>query len=249
MSPNLVRLSEPGTTAVYLFPFAGASASSYWSWAELLPPGFEVSAVQLPGRQDRWQDPPYQQFADLVDDLADDIAAAAAGRPTVLVGHSMGAAIGYEVARQLQARAVATPALLAVSAAIAPHVAHDNMAVRQLSDPELIELAGQGGWLPTTVLQTPELLELVLPMLRADLELIDDYRYIPGLRLTCPISVLGGRQDPLVPTAALESWRELTEHRATVRTFDGGHHYLWDHEHEVASALLADLAAAEGTPR
>ncbi|MEU2421213.1 alpha/beta fold hydrolase [Streptomyces sp. NPDC007851] len=241
MSRNLVRLTAPGKTAVFLLPFAGASASSYWSWAELLPAGFEVSAVQLPGRQDRWEEAPYEQFDQVVDDLTTEVAAVVDGRDFVLVGHSLGAAIGFEVAHELRARSLPAPALLVISSATAPQVDHEVSAEDRLSDDELIAKTKEGGRLPSVILDNPELLELVLPSLRADLRLVGTYKYVPREPLGCPMSIFGGRQDPLVPVSGLEPWRELTSNRASLRTYDGDHFYLWEHEQEVAAALLADM--------
>lgn len=241
MTGNLVPLTGPGRTLVCLLPYAGGSASSYWAWADLFPADVAVTAVQLPGRQDRWQEIPYTDFGTLARDLTDEITDAAAGNPCVLMGHSLGAAIGYEVAREMQARRAPAPALLVVSAAPAPFVDADSVAADQLSDTELIERTRELGLLPAQVLDSDELLELVLEALRADMALADSYRYVPGAPLSCPVSVFGGRQDPLVPEAALNSWTSLTSNRTVVRVYDGDHFYLWGREREVASAILADL--------
>lgn len=240
MTGNLVPLTDSGRTLVCLFPYAGGSASSYWSWANLFPTDVAVSAVQLPGRQDRWQEAPYTDFAALASDLADEITDVATGNPCVLVGHSLGAAIGYEVARKMHARR-AGPALLAVSAAPAPNVTTDCVPADQMSDEELIEETRASGGLPAQVFDSEELLELVLEAFRADMVLADSYRYVPGAPLSCPVSVFGGRQDPLVPDTALNSWTTLTSNRAVIRVYDGDHFYLWGREREVASAILSDL--------
>lgn len=242
MTRNLVCLTEPGRTLVCMLPFAGGSASSYWPWSSLLPTDVQVSAVHLPGRQDRWHETPYQDFGILVSDLADEIAEAAAGGPYVLVGHSLGATLAYEVARELRRRSAPDPVLLVISAAVAPQIDHDPIGAERLSDDELMEQTRQTGRLPAQITENTELLELVLPALRADLALVDSYRYLPGEPLSCPISVFGGRQDPQVPVTALDPWRALTSNRTTVRVFDGDHFYLWGREDEVAQAILGDLA-------
>jgi surfactin synthase thioesterase subunit len=238
---SLVPLTDPGRTLVCLLPYAGGSASSYWSWANLFPGDVAVSAVQLPGRQDRWQEAPYTDFRTLAADLADEIADAAAGNPYVLVGHSLGATIGYEVAREMRARRASGPALLVASAAPAPQATADSAAADQLSDAELIEEMRATGQLPAQLLDNEELLELVLEALRADLALADSYRYVPGAPLSCPVSVFGGRQDPLVPAAALSSWASTTSNQTVVRVYDGDHFYLWGREREVVSSILSDL--------
>jgi surfactin synthase thioesterase subunit len=241
MTRNLVPLTESGRTLVCLFPYAGGSASSYRPLAEVFPSDVAVSAVQLPGRQDRWQEIPYTDFATLVSDLADEIADAATSIPHVLVGHSLGAAVAYEVAREMRARRAREPALLVVSGASAPDAIVDSIAAEQLSDEELIEESREWVHLPPQVRDSDELLELVLDALRVDLALADSYRFVPSAPLSCPISVFGGRADPLVPEAALGSWSSLTSNRTVIRVYDGDHFYLWGREREVASAMLSDL--------
>ena len=235
---NLVSLKESGDLLVCLFPYAGGSASSYRPLAESFGPDVAVSAVQLPGRQNRWQEAPYTDFATVVADLAGELAEAAT-RPLVLMGHSMGATLAHEVARTL--RHVREPALLVVSGACAPGTIVDSVGAERFSDDELIEESREWVHLPPQVRANPELLELVLDALRADLALADAYRHVPGTPLSCPISVFGGRADPLVPEAALASWTSMTSGRTVVRVYDGDHFFLWGREPEVVSALLSDL--------
>jgi surfactin synthase thioesterase subunit len=243
---NLVPLKESGDLLVCLFPYAGGSASSYRTLAELFGPDVAVSAAQLPGRQDRWQEAPYTDFATVVTDLADELADATT-KPYVLMGHSMGATVAHEVARELRARHAREPDLLVVSGAAAPGAVVDRVAAERFSDAELIEESREWVHLPPQVRENEELLELVLDALRADLALADSYRHVPGPPLTCPISVFGGRADPLVPEAALASWTSLTSGRAVVRVYDGDHFFLWGREPEVVSALLSDLRSGVTT--
>jgi surfactin synthase thioesterase subunit len=177
----------------------------------------------------------------LVVDLADELADAATTKPYVLMGHSMGASVAHEVARELRARHAREPALLVVSGAAAPGAIAEPVGAERFSDEELIEESREWVHLPPQVRANPELLELVLDALRADLALADSYRHVAGPPLSCPISVFGGRADPLVPETVLSSWTTRTLHRTVVHVYDGDHFFLWGREPEVVSAMLADL--------
>jgi surfactin synthase thioesterase subunit len=153
----------------------------------------------------------------------------------------MGATIAFEIARELRRRGVPGPALLGVSAMSAPQLEQEPRPVSRLSDAELLDATRQGGGLPEEILQHEELLQLVLPTLRADLELIDAYAYVSEEPLTCPIRVFGANRDPLVQPSTLDAWSGTTTGRTTVRICPGDHFFLWEHGDEIVSALVSEF--------
>jgi medium-chain acyl-[acyl-carrier-protein] hydrolase len=240
--PLLVPLSGAGALTAFLFPFAGGSASAFRPWAEHFGAAFSVRAAQLPGRQNRAWDAPFERMADLAATLADEITATRGD--FVFFGHSMGALTAFEVARELRRRRARLPALLGVSATPSPDVRGQAPPVASLSDDDLAESSRAGGGLPAEVMASEELLELVLPALRADLSLMDAYEYRPEPPLPVPLSIFGGLDDAMVAPDDLAAWRAQTTGRATVRMHPGGHFYLWEHGAAVVGQLLDDLEHA-----
>ncbi|ONH23414.1 thioesterase II family protein [Pseudofrankia asymbiotica] len=240
-SSTWLRVFAPanaGSPLLVCFPHAGGSAGVYRPLALALAPDVEVVAVQYPGRQDRRDEPPAGDLRALADGVADALGAQA--RPFALFGHSMGAIVGYETAVRIAANSLPRPVRLFVSGRAAPEpdgrqtVPADDMALLR----EIRRLGGTVG----AVLDDPELRELALPALRADYAALGRYSPLPAPRLTMPITVLRGHDDPLVTAPEAEAWRTRTVAGSDTRVFPGGHFYLNDNMPGVAALVRGRLA-------
>jgi medium-chain acyl-[acyl-carrier-protein] hydrolase len=229
------RFRSPNATrSLYCFPFAGGSASYYASWAPCFTGAIELVPVALPGREARIAEPGPASIGELADDLAELIAAAPS--KTLLFGHSMGAIIAFEVARRLQGLR-RPPEYLFVSGRPAPPISRPESVVSTLPRTELIGVLRGYGSAPEEFLGNDELLDLLLPMIRADFALIERYRYVPGPRLACPILGWCGDSDPDVTPAAMAGWKHETTGTYRLIRRTGGHFFLNDHHEHVAAAI------------
>jgi medium-chain acyl-[acyl-carrier-protein] hydrolase len=247
LTRSWLRRFTPRPTAcyrIYCLPFAGGAASAYRTWASAVPADCELVSVQLPGREDRYTEPPLSELGVLERLLADIIERDAAGRPYALFGHSMGALLSYGTAREMRARS-APPRLLAVSGRRPPHVVGSAPVLSQLGDAELIEALLAAGGIPPELADERDLLEYALPMLRADLSSSEGYTHAPGALLDFPIAVFAGRDDAMAPPADLAAWGDLTTAGASVREFPGGHFYLWQHSAEILRDVVTALRCGE----
>jgi medium-chain acyl-[acyl-carrier-protein] hydrolase len=235
------RPRPEATARLYGFPHAGAGAPAYRAWAGLLPAAVELRAVQPPGRQDRIREPAFTDLPGLVAALADALGPELGELPFAFFGHSMGALVAFELARELRRRGGPLPVLLGVSAWRGPQVPRALPPVSDLPDPELVAHVRRLGGMPEPVLEEPELLASVLPTLRADYRLCEGYRYRPSAPLDRPISVFGATADPLAGPAELEAWAAQTTRPLSVRVFPGRHFYLLDRLAEVVGAYASDL--------
>lgn len=232
------RVRDP-VARVVCFPHAGGGARFFRSWCAGLPPGVELCAVQYPGREDRIREP----CATDLSQIADAVAAELLARhrvPTVLFGHSLGAAAAYETALRLR-RAGETPGALAVSGRAAPH--DPGRMLHRTSDDELWDDVCRSGGTSEEVLRSAEMRELMLPVLRADYRLSE--RYLPGAArpLDCPVLACNGDRDPEVDPDSLPGWQAVAARPLRYRTFPGGHFYLVDQRPGVVAAVL-DLVSA-----
>jgi surfactin synthase thioesterase subunit len=229
------RTRRPAAAArLYCFPHAGGAPGEYAFWGDELASA-EVHANQLPGRGGRLDEPPLTTLSAARDAV---VAGVGFAPPFVLFGHSLGAVLAFEVARVLEARG-AGPACVVVSAARAPHVASPLAPISQLGDAALIEhLAGGPDSAIRDVLDDPELHELVLPALRADLALAETYRFAGGPPLGCPLVAFGGTGDDVTP-GELAAWERHTTAAFALQLFDGDHFYT----RSARGAVLARLDA------
>jgi non-heme Fe2+,alpha-ketoglutarate-dependent halogenase len=226
----------PEPWVLFCFPFAGGAAGAYRPLARYLPADVELCSGQLPGRQDLARRPSFRDLREAVAALADEVEERAAPR-FAFFGHSMGAVLAFEVARELRRRGSPGPGVLGVSAAAAPQL-RERARVAELAGDSAGELLALGG-IPGQMLRRPELAELHMRTLRADVRLLRHYRYRHERALDVALAVFGGATDPLVPLHALAGWRELvTERGRNVRVFAGGHFFLWGAAERVMATLV-----------
>ena len=234
-------------------PHAGGAASFFRSWAHRLPPSVELLAVQYPGREDRLLEPHLDEMERLADAVADAVAPVL-DRPAALFGHSMGAAVAYEVAQRLEERLDRPLAHLFVSG----HVAPDSLRTRSVhlaSDDVLWDEVRRLNGTNKDVLAQRELRSLVLPYLRSDYRVSETYRPGPPRPLRCPVTVLLGDRDPEVTVDEAAGWSKVTTGACELLVFPGGDHfYLVPEQAATIAALVrrldlpAPLALAHSLP-
>ncbi|MFH8476669.1 thioesterase II family protein [Streptomyces sp. NPDC018000] len=235
--------SGDARTRLVCFPHAGGAATYYHPVSAALKPGIEVLAVQYPGRQDRRKEPVVRS----VEELARQATAAIrpwADRPLAFFGHSMGALVAFEVARQL-ADEGAPPLSVIVSGRRSPTSFRDENVHRRDDQGIVAEMARLGGSDPR-MFEDPEMRALLLPVIRADYEAVETYRYRPGPALPCPVLALLGESDPVASAEEARGWAEHTSGGFELRTFSGGHFYLNDHAAAVTGAVRDHIASLTG---
>jgi pyochelin biosynthetic protein PchC len=236
------RQAKPETRLV-CFPHAGGSASFFNDWGDLLPPGAELFAVRYPGREDRILDP----LADTMEDIADPVARACSelggGIPLLFFGHSMGAAIAYEVAQRLGPLMAAGPAGLFVSGYPGPGYDESRRDLAALSDGELVEDMHVLGGTNPTVLGNPELRQLFLPVVRADYRIITGHRITVKRAIEAPVVAYYGDQDEDMDEQSTAAWSTVTNSSFTARRFTGGHFYLIEHAKDLIADLFSHLSS------
>ncbi|WP_016699616.1 thioesterase II family protein [Actinoalloteichus spitiensis] len=234
--------SDDGALPVFCLPQAGAGASTYRSWPAPLGPGLRVRPVQLPGRENLFSRPMPSDAAELVRTLRAELADEL-DRPHVLFGHSMGGFLAAELAAAAQRDGTRPPDLLVVSGWSEPSgrtPLTDRPDLAGLPDEEVLRT-----WLPPgpatdVVVNTPELREIVLEVLRADLRLCAAYRPSFDL-LRVPVLAVGGEDDPLCPVDGLRAWARRTAVRCRVRVWPGGHPVTEERVAAIGDAIRAEL--------
>ncbi|HVW29990.1 MAG TPA: alpha/beta fold hydrolase [Polyangiaceae bacterium] len=229
---------------LFCIPYAGGSAAVYRSWAEAMPRWLELQPLHLPGRGRRIGVPPVARWSSLIDLLVDDVAPMVK-EPFGIFGHSMGALIGFELAHALRERLGVEPRWLGVSACVAPaRRAYDDTWLTASRERVIEQLRSFGGT-PDVVLKEPELLDLLLPALRADFHLCGTYRRRDREPLEAKVLVLGGSADELSnPRENLMAWARETSGPFELKIFDGDHFFVEASRGDVVGAVAASFADA-----
>lgn len=227
---------------IVAIPWAGGGVATFRGWGRLLPPDVLLQTVRLPGRESRLRELPFTEMDGLVAALAPSVAEGMAV-PTVVFGYSLGALIGYELTVRLQALGC-PPVLLAAGGVGGPHVPRPGPPLSELGDDDLVSALEKLQGAPDPVLQQPELRALLLPVVRADLVLLDRYRASPRTRLAVPVATFRGEDDPELTTPGMAAWADVTVGAVTHHSYPGGHFFLAGNPGELVGDLLAELADA-----
>lgn len=225
---------------LFCFAHAGGGPSAFRPWRAPLAPEIAVRRVLLPGRESRLEEPPFRHITELIGPLCAALEPYL-DRPYALFGHSMGAVVAYEVARRFSGPARTAPTCLIVSGRRAPGRVPGQPRLSALPDDQFVAEVGRLNGIPPEVLGEPGLLDMLLPALRADFELAETYRPLPGGRLDCPVVAYLGTDDPEVDYAGVLRWREVTTGQFAVRVFRGDHFYLKGGRPDVLNAVRDDL--------
>ncbi|WP_237907673.1 thioesterase II family protein [Azospirillum brasilense] len=217
------------------FPYAGAGAAVFRDWASAVDSDTELLAVRLPGRESRIGEPPLHRVEDAVPALMAALAPLD-DRPLILFGHSLGATLAYATARALVARGH-PPAVLAVSGRRAPHLASRRPPVQGLDDAAFLSRLAALGGTPPEVLACDDLMELMLPMLRADFAMSDAFLEPGPPPLPVPILAFAGAEDEEATEAEVAGWERLAGAGFSLRTLPGGHFFL----HEQRASIVRYL--------
>ncbi|MDO8310380.1 MAG: alpha/beta fold hydrolase [Sideroxyarcus sp.] len=239
-SPWLVRQVAPTCRLrLYCFCYAGGSASAFANWQADLDPSIEVVAVELPGRGRRFGEPPTTSLK-FVSETVGRLIAAEGDIPFAFFGHSLGALIAFEVTRFLQQNHLPMPQELMVSGASAPQYRR-KMHLHLLDDDTLIDELRKYNGTPPAVLEHRELMELLLPMIRADFSIAGEYEYVSAPVLNLPLTVLMGREDDNADGNFVDGWKKETSGECHIAWFEGGHFFIHSQRAAVLECIKSRL--------
>jgi medium-chain acyl-[acyl-carrier-protein] hydrolase len=237
-----------GDVRLFCFHHAGGTASMYREWPQRLPESIEPVAVQLPGRADRFREPPFDTMAPLVDALIE-VLGPMLEQPFACYGLSMGARVSWALTHALRERTMPTPSALYLASAAAPSWAEGrfNRGARKDDDGLLGYLRDMGGT-PAELFSEPELLAHLLPTLRADLTLVDTFRFRPSAPLDVPIRAFAGIDDVEGSPERMSRWRDETSGRFELDVVPGGHFFDAAGELQVIQTITDDLLRELAAP-
>lgn len=241
-------MKEPGRSAEHenqttllCVPFAGAGASFYHPWRELAADRWRMMPIELPGRERRLLETPYHNVIEAAKNEVDGIVASLGeGARVVLFGHSVGAVVAYELVHLLSTRDVHVERLV-VSGVTGPWTQRETRATG-LPDEEFLARIEEFAGTRHEALDHPEMREMILPVLRADCEMHENYVPSTDEPVSVPISSLRGDRDGLVSAEQAQEWQNATTGEFTYVELPGDHMYLVDGARDILDHIEAQSA-------
>lgn len=223
---------------LFCLPYAGGGASLYRDWQALMPAGVEICRLQFPAREERISEPPQTSIYTLVDNIVRAIRPLL-DKPFVIFGHSMGGIVSHRLAYCLQLLGK-IPQHVFIAAVRPPHIAHPK-PIHQLNDSDFKESLLARERTSREILDSDELMTLLMPMLRADFALAETYKVSASARLHADLTVLCGLQDDTANHDVMQQWQALTTGHFDLIDFNGGHFFVQTDQNAVLNLLKHKL--------
>jgi medium-chain acyl-[acyl-carrier-protein] hydrolase len=238
-----LRAAPNAETRLFLFPYAGGGSAVFGKWPANLPGNVEAWIAHYPGRGSRHNESLIKELGQLAGKLSQAIRPFL-DKPFALFGHSMGGLVAVELTRQLRKNNLPQPTTLFVSGCGAPHLPDPHPAIHTLPDAEFLKALQAFNGVPAEAMNSPELMELLLPIVRADFEAVESYAYDSNEPpFDCPIIAFGGLDDPRVSKERIEGWALHTNSNYKSQYLPGDHFFITTARDAVISSIFSQVTA------
>ncbi len=218
------------------FPYAGGSANIFRSWGSYLTDEVELVAVQLPGRGRRLMEPPHSDMKQIVDELIR-YSEQVTDLPLVIFGHSLGGCVAFEFMKHLDNQRHTCPKLFICSASRPPQLPSSIRNIKNMSDKTFIDLVRSMESTPKEILGCEEMMALLLPMLKADFTISEQYRNRDNRKFSVSCMVLIGSSDRNLSKDNASLWNEYFHSKPKLVEIQGGHFFIHSSEKELLTVI------------
>lgn len=236
-----IRISDDSSIDLFCFPYAGSGASIFYSWANYLNPKINIYGFQAPGKEDRISEDLIIDLNTLIQNAVKELKQII-NKPFVLFGHSMGSVLAFEIAKTLELENI-TPELVILSGRPPPRFGLRMNPISHLGDKELIAELHKLEGTDTRILENDELMELLLPIIRADFRISEAYKSSASLKINSPMIAIGSEEDPWLNKAEFKEWKDYSNSTTKIQFFPGGHFYLREHLDLLTTFLNTEILA------
>jgi surfactin synthase thioesterase subunit len=228
-------------TTIIALPFAGGNKYSFRDLKKYLDQEFDLVTLELPGRGDRFDEALLSDIHQMVEDLYTQILPFI-NNSYVLYAHSMGGILGNLLIRKLAGENKNLPLHFLASGCKGPINNPNRRKLAHLNDGKLAQALQKLGGLPPAVLEIQELLELFLPIIRADIRALEEYDYQQQSPYNVPVTAMAGLSEE-IDESALSDWQLETTQPLRMRWFEGNHFFILDHLDSIADLLMQSSCA------
>ncbi|NOJ72890.1 thioesterase [Paenibacillus alvei] len=232
---------------LFCIPFSGGSAEVYRKWSKSLHSDIQLFPVELPGRGKRIFEP----LLDDIDTIVKDITATIAGNVAsnddyAIYGHSLGSLLAFETYYKLIENGVHKPQHIFFSGRNAPQNKHSRTSIHRLPDEQFLHAVMNYGGNTHEIIENQELLDLFLPILRADFKISETYCHQEKTdKIACDITIINGRNDHSASMYDMSEWSYYAGRAATFHTVDGGHFFITENYEPVVDIIKQTLTISD----
>lgn len=228
---------------LFCFHYGGGSASAFRQWSKDLIHGVELVAIQLPGREERFNEPLLSNISQVVDNLCWNFYNYL-DKPFIFFGHSIGSLIAFEFARALHKKGMLQPKHLIVSGFKAPQVSFKKQSIHNLPNEKFITELKKYNGIPDYIIDNKELISIFIPTIRADFCIFETYKYTNEEPLISHITALGGVNDDTFNRNDLLGWKEQTKSSFNCHLLPGNHFFI-NSSYEEVIKIINDILESE----
>lgn len=221
---------------LFCFHHSGGGASSYFSWVSHLSSKIEMVAIQLPGRENRFNEPLNSNIYEIVDCLGEDFFCYK-DKPFFVFGHSLGALLGFEFIKSIINKYLIYPEIFIVSAAKPPHLPSNAKTFADLDDISLKEKIKIYNGIDANILNNKDLLEIFLPIIKNDFNIYKNYNFLFSKQLPCDILAFLGDQDHTISREESIQWAKYTTGKFQLLSFPGNHFFIKENQSLILNII------------
>ncbi|TKI55058.1 thioesterase [Brevibacillus antibioticus] len=226
---------------LFAIPYAGSSANFYLKWKRALLPEVEIVPLELPGRGSKIKERPFTCLQEAIEDLLEKIERESSSQPYALFGHSMGNLLAFELMHRIRKEKLPLPICAFLSGRRPPHIFEEKKRYLMSDEDFVQELVTMGGT-PQEVLENADLLQLFLPILRTDFQLVETYVPVEGREpLDVPLVIFSGINDSIANVEDMEGWNSYTTSSCQIVHYDGGHFFIFEYTDDIIKRLKQQL--------
>ncbi|MDA3892626.1 MAG: SDR family NAD(P)-dependent oxidoreductase [Salinivirgaceae bacterium] len=247
----IIRIKKVENPRLRLFclPYFAGGASIFNTWHELLPDDIEVCAIQLPGREERGDEKPFDDVFELASKLTE-VMEPLLTTPCAFYAHSSGAGVALELARYLRKNLDVHPTRFMVGGWRAPHLESPFEFLNAINEDEVYKeknIPNIKGHLrsleiPDSIIDNDAVFNEMLPALRADILLGKKYKYYDEEPLNCPLTAFAGKDDSVFSEDQIKEWRQHTSNKFKFEVIQGSHLFCRDNKEELLKYVTEELS-------
>ena len=227
-----------------MFPCAGGNAQNYRRFSNDIQA--EVVRIEYSGHWSRYNEPVYDSFEDMISDVKGYIKKKISLHDHLfLFGHSMGACVAFEIAKQLIQENYDVKCLMISACAPVHEMNWAEIDVK--SEIDVKKFLNRIRQVPEKVLNSSFFEDNLLHPIQNDFRILANYikSYRSDRPINCPIVCFQGRDDILINN--MSGWKSCTTKEIIVHTFPGGHFYFYEkNNYRAISKHINDIISQCG---